>query len=248
MQGKMAMKTILAHGVPDTPQMWQPLVAALGEDVSGSISTPALPGFTGPIPKGFDGSKEAYVSWLIGLMEEAGEPVDLVGHDWGALLVIRAASLRPDLVRSWAVANALPERNYKWHRTARIWQTPLLGELAMAVTSRSNLAKGLEQAGMPHNLAQHETRHWTPAMRKSILRLYRSARHIADEWTRDLNKLPERGLVFWGDDDPFVPVDTAERFCAETGVPLYRNANTGHWSVVEKAPEFASLLKSHWEV
>lgn len=241
------MKTILVHGVPDTPAMWQPLIDALGSDISANLSAPALPGFTSPVPPGFDCSKEAYVGWLISQMEAAGEPVNLVGHDWGALLVVRAASLRPDLVRSWAVANALPERSYKWHQTARIWQTPLLGELFMALTGKDRLARSLAAAGMPAALARHEADQWSPHMRKAILQLYRSAKNIAEEWTDDLHKLPGRGLVFWGDDDPFVPVETAERFCAETNTPLHRNANTGHWSVVEKAPEFAKLLRAHWK-
>ena len=240
------MTKILVHGVPDTPEMWQPLIAALGEDHTEGIEAPALPGFTAPVPDGFDSSKEAYVGWLIEQMEAAGEPVHLVGHDWGAILVVRAASLRPDLVRSWAVANALPERDYKWHRTARIWQTPLLGELAMAITTRKALADGLKKAGMPDALAEHEARHWSPSMRQSIPRLYRSAKHVPQEWTGDLGRLPQQGLVFWGDDDPFVPPETAERFCRITNTPLYRNADTGHWSIVEKADTFAALLKDHW--
>ncbi|WP_300376851.1 alpha/beta fold hydrolase [Henriciella sp.] len=239
---------ILVHGVPDTPAMWEPLTKALGPD-HGPFLCPALPGFSTPVPKGFACTKEAYADWLVDYIEQHrqdSEPVDLVGHDWGAILVIRAAWLRPDLVRSWAVANALPEPSYEWHRTARIWQTPLLGELLMAVTSKKRLANGLNQAGLPAGLAREEASHWTPDMRRAILRLYRSARHVADEWTRDLERLPDRGMVFWGDDDPFVPVGTAERFCQRLNVPLHRNADTGHWSIVEKAGRFAELLKSHW--
>lgn len=239
------MVRLFVHGVPDTPAMWDPLLKALGGS-TGQYSAPALPGFVTPPPSDFAGTKEAYVDWLIAEMESAGEPVDLVGHDWGALLVVRAASLRPDLVHSWAVANALPEKDYKWHRTARIWQTPLLGEAFMTMTSQARLAGALAQAGLPATLARKEASHWTPHMRKSILKLYRSAKNIASEWTQNLDELPERGLVFWGDDDPFVPVETAERFAAQTGVSLHRYGNTGHWSVVERAGEFAERLRALW--
>lgn len=240
---------IFVHGVPDTPAMWDPLKAALAGDGE-TILTPALPGFASPVPDGFDCSKDAYANWLVNYVEShlpEGEQADLVGHDWGALLVIRAAWLRPDLVRSWAVANALPEPDYKWHRTARIWQTPLLGELFMASASQSRMAKALASAGLPEELACHEASHWTPDMRRAILKLYRSARHVGREWTSDLERLPGRGLVFWGEDDPFVPVETAERFAKSTGTPLHRIGNTGHWSVVEKAGEFANLLRTHWD-
>ena len=239
---------LFIHGVPDTPAMWRPLLDALGPD-AGEVLTPALPGFTGPVPKGFDCTKEAYAGWLVDYIEThlpASGQVDLVGHDWGALLVARAASLRPDLVRSWAVANAVPEETYKWHRTARIWQTPLLGEAFMRVTSRKRMAAALISAGMPADLAREEAAHWTPTMRRSILSLYRSARHVADEWTSALDRLPERGLIFWGDDDPFVPVEIAERFSSRTGIPLHRQRNTGHWSVVERSGEFSVLLTRLW--
>lgn len=236
---------ILVHGVPDTPAMWQPLVNALGEDAN-DIIIPALPGFSSAIPAGFDCSKDAYANWLIALMERADEPVDLVGHDWGALLVVRVASLRPDLVKSWAVANALPEPTYKWHRTARIWQTPLLGELFMALAGQNRMAKALHQAGLPEALAKEEASHWNRTMRQSILALYRSAKDITETWTDKLDQLPRQGLIFWGDDDPFVPVETAERFAERTGIPLYRQANTGHWSIVERADTLAGHLRTLW--
>lgn len=236
---------IFVHGVPDTPAMWGPLIEALGED-AGNVIMPALPGFASSVPAGFDCSMDAYAAWLIDLCGKAVEPVHLVGHDWGALLVTRAASLRPDLIASWAVANALPEPTYKWHRTARIWQTPVLGEIFMSLAGQKRMAVALEDAGMPRELAQEEASHWDRTMRQSILKLYRSARNIAQEWTTSLDRLPERGLIFWGDDDPFVPVQTAERFAERTGIPLHRQANTGHWSVVQRADNFANLLRELW--
>ena len=104
----------------------------------------------------------------------------------------------------------------------------------------------LTEAGMPEALAREEVSHWTPEMRKAILKLYRSARNAAEEWTQDMDRLPQRGMVFWGDDDPFVPVETAERFTEALGVPLHRHADTGHWSVVEKADQLAEKLRGHW--
>ena len=94
----MAMNLFI-HGVPDTPHLWEPLVAALGLQEQDYLA-PALPGFGCPRPDGFSATKDAYADWLVGQMEAAGGNVDIVGHDWGALLTLRAASLRPDLVRS----------------------------------------------------------------------------------------------------------------------------------------------------
>ena len=63
------------------------------------------PGFSFPILDGFGCTANEYATWLLTQMErirrEHGS-VDLVGHDWGCLLVARVTSLRPDLLRSWA--------------------------------------------------------------------------------------------------------------------------------------------------
>lgn len=243
----MGQKLFL-HGVPDTPAMWAPLIAELGLS-DDDCRAPAMPGFVEPPPSGFDATKEAYVDWYIGEIERAhadGGPVDLVGHDWGAIITIRVASLRPDLVRSWCVANALPHPDYKWHRMARMWQTPVLGELIMAATRKEALCKGLHAAGIPADLASTEASHWSPHMRKAILKLYRSAKTAGVDWWDATANLPERGMVFWGVDDPYVPTWVADKFCAHTGARLEKQADTGHWSIIERADVLAGLLKAHW--
>ena len=46
-------------------------------------------------------------------------PIDIVGHDWGALIAQRVAMLHPDLIRSWAISNAVIDPDYRGHRLAR---------------------------------------------------------------------------------------------------------------------------------
>ena len=239
---------LFLHGVPDTPSMWDPLIAELGLS-SDAYRAPAMPGFIAPAPAGFSSTNEAYVDWYISEIEKAhaqSGPVDLVGHDWGAIITVRVASLRPDLVRTWCVANALPHPDYKWHSMARTWQTPVLGELIMAVTRKEALCKSLHAQGIPADLASKEASHWSPHMRKAILRLYRSAKTTGQDWWPETKNLPERGMVFWGVDDPYVPVEIADKFCAATGAKLIKQEQTGHWSIVERADVLADALKVHW--
>jgi pimeloyl-ACP methyl ester carboxylesterase len=75
------MAIVLVHGVPDTHRLWDELRSHLG---GRDVLTPQLPGFDSPVPAGFTATKEAYVDWLVGELERVGEPVDLVGHDWGS--------------------------------------------------------------------------------------------------------------------------------------------------------------------
>ncbi len=243
----MTLKVFL-HGVPDTPAMWAPLISALGLSKD-QYRAPALPGFTTPVPAGFTSTKEAYVDWFINELEAihaSSGPGDVVGHDWGALIIIRAASLRPELFRTWTVANALPHPDYKWHRMARMWQTPLLGEIMMATTTKTMMRKALHSQGLPADLASVEASYWSRDMKRAILKLYRSAKHVGVEWDAALSNLPKPGLIFWGEDDPYVPVWVAEAFHQRTGAELMRQPDTGHWSTVERATVLAAALKQHW--
>ncbi|MGI5440965.1 hypothetical protein ACQEV4_27375 [Streptomyces shenzhenensis] len=54
--------------------------------------------------------------------------MDLVGHDWGRILTARIASLRPDLVCTWAGGNGPISAQYAWHPLAKIWQDPVEGD------------------------------------------------------------------------------------------------------------------------
>ncbi|MDW8803304.1 alpha/beta hydrolase [Streptomyces scabiei] len=93
------MPAVLVHGVPDTHHVWDDVLDHLTRT---DVLTLALPGFGCPVPQGFTSTTEEYADWITARLEGLGGPVDLVGHDWGCALTARVASLRPDLVRTWA--------------------------------------------------------------------------------------------------------------------------------------------------
>lgn len=239
---------LFVHGVPDTPALWHPLISALGLS-PGAFLAPALPGFGASIPAGFDRTKDAYAAWLVGEVEQHGAPVHLVGHDWGALLVLRAASLRPDLVSSWCVTNAVIDPEYRGHLTARAWATPWLGEFVMLLMrNRIGLQRGLLAGGMPRALAEHEVPRIDRMMRQSILGLYRSSNGLKfdGDWVDDLANLPRRGQIFWGETDPYVRLPVAERFARQRGFPLHIEKGAGHWACHERPTQLASVLRALW--
>ncbi|MER6260528.1 alpha/beta fold hydrolase [Streptomyces sp900105245] len=80
------MPAVLIHGVPDTHHVWDGVREHLTRS---DVEAWDLPGFGSPRPENFHCTKEEYVSWLIERLEGIGEPVDLVGHDWGCLLTAR---------------------------------------------------------------------------------------------------------------------------------------------------------------
>jgi len=238
---------VFLHGVPDTPEIWNALIEALGEDVL----TPCLPGFCAPCPQGFGCTKDDYAEWLIRLLEERyakSGPSDILGHDWGALLTLRAASLRPDLIKSWAISGAAIDPDYSGHPVARIWNAPLAGELAMALSPRKLVEMGFRRNGFPRNLAEQEASAWRPHMRQSILALYRSANALRFEgdWVERLNNLPKQGLLIWGAKDPYMPVSVAQRFAEKHQAELYVEHDAGHWAIVERPQTISEVLKRHW--
>lgn len=247
----MATAKLFLHGVPDSPAIWRPLLAAL--DLGDTpVAVPALPGFTAPLPAGFAATKEAYADWAAeqaaALAAEHG-PIDIVGHDWGALLAQRAAMLRPDLFRSWTVSNAVIDPDYRGHRIARIWNTPILGEIFMALSKPAALARGLADQGMPADIAEEEAEQWTNKdKRRAILKLYRSAKGLsfAHDWARDLDRLPANGALIWGEGDPYVHLSVAERFAASNGMPLTIIEGAGHWAIAERPQEVAAALRAFW--
>jgi pimeloyl-ACP methyl ester carboxylesterase len=76
------MPTVFVHGLPEPERVWDSLRRVLEHD---SIAV-ALPGFGAPRPAGFSATKDAYAQWLADALVGIEGPIDLVGHDMGALL------------------------------------------------------------------------------------------------------------------------------------------------------------------
>jgi len=134
MPGSTDVPAVLVHGNPDSHLLWE-LVQEQLDDRHDEVVALDLPGFAEPAPEGFVATKEGYLDWLVAQIEEIARragPVDLVGHDWGSLLVQRVASVRPDLLRSLTAGGAVVDAQYEWHSIAQIWQTPGEGERYMA--------------------------------------------------------------------------------------------------------------------
>lgn len=237
------MPVLFVHGVPDTDRVWHALIPRLDRR---DVSAVRLPGFGQPAPVDFVATKDAYAAWLVEQIARVGAPVDLVGHDWGALLVIRAACLRPDLVRSWAAGAAPLDSDYVWHKAAQLWQAPTVGEQVMERLTPDTMAGALAAAGVPPDDARGAADRVDDTMKRCILRLYRSAIHVGAEWGPDLTRLPAPGLVLWGERDPYAPPEWGERLARRTGARLVVFPGCSHWWQLERPAEVAAELSTLW--
>jgi len=236
------MPVVLIHGVPDTHRLWDRMRTHLSRT---DVLAPDLPGFSVPTPPGFVPTKESYVDWLIGQLVKVGEPVDLVGHDWGSLLVQRAVSLRPDLIRTWACGNGPIDREYVWHDMAQQWQTPGVGEAIMEAMGGDAMVEGLVGSGVPADVAPDVVSHIDARMKECILVLYRSAVDVGAEWEDGVAEITRPGLILWGRDDPFVAPHFAERLAKRVRGKLHF-LECGHFWPHERPAEGAQALEQFW--
>jgi pimeloyl-ACP methyl ester carboxylesterase len=237
------MPAYLVHGVPDFPAIWDPVRRLLARR---DVVTPTLPGFGTPIPAGFTATCDAYVDWLIDDIARLGTAVDLVGHDWGAILVLRIASLRPDLVRTLATGGGPIDVEYRWHDTAVAWQTPGLGEQLMTMFGGDIAIEGLVAGGLPRAYAAEAVGRVDDRMKDAILRLYRSAVDVSPRWSPGLDAVRCPALVIWPTDDPFVE----RRFGARLAERLHADLlelDGGHWWPVSHPAEVAAALERLWQ-
>jgi len=240
---------VLVHGVPETPAVWDGVRERLGRD---DVLTPQLPGFGVPAPSGFGATKEEYTAWLVAQLEAIGEPVDLVGHDWGGGFVIRVACTRPDLIRSWVsdVAGLL-DPGYVWHDFAQLWISPA-GEQWVTDTvaaADADLAALLEASGITPDAALAFAKAFDEEMGHSILNLYRSAAQPAmAEWGKDVEAAAARpGLVLAGVDDPFTGGTAgAERMSHRLGARFQPLEGLGHWWPLQGPERGAQVLQEFW--
>jgi len=244
------MTAVFVHGNPETAALWTPLLAELGQD---DVVTVSPPGFGAPIPDGFGATSDEYVSWLVTELEAVGEPVDLVGHDWGANHVMRLACQRPDLLRSWcsdAAGSWAPD--YVWHEVSRRFQTPGAGErvigawLAMGASGRTVI---FQPAGIAPDVVKEMAEAIDENMGQCILALYRSADEPAYvRWRERLPAAAARpGLVIAPIGDHLAGNEAQHRWAAElAGARVAVLEGLGHWWMLQDPATGADTLRRFW--
>jgi pimeloyl-ACP methyl ester carboxylesterase len=227
--------------MPETEAIWRPLREVLDRD---AVAV-ALPGFGAPWPAGFTGTKDAYAEWLAETLAGLDGPVDVVGHDLGALLTLRAVTAFDLPVRSWVVDVAnIFHLGFTWPDRVLELQRPGVGE---EMLERTNTASRLAGAGVPHDLAIEIGGADGSLMRRSILSFYRSAvPNVAAEWWDDVGgRVSGHGAVLLLPDPPedeAMSVSVAERLGAET----IRLDGLDHCWMAQSPSLVASRLERFW--
>lgn len=202
-----------------------------------------LPGFgRSGKPGSLSYTIDEYDSFIERFLALAQAPrVSLVMHDWGAV-GLAFAQRRPDLVARLVLINAVPFLpGYRWHRTARIWRTPLLGELAMGALTRPVLrllsrGSNATPGPMPDSWLDSVLEHLDQGTQRAILRLYRSSPpEVLARAGERLERLHMPALVVWGTKDPYLPARFGRDYAqALTDAELVELPDAGHWPWLDR--------------
>jgi len=225
------------HGVPTNSDDWLPFLAR------GGGLAPDLPGFgRSGKPGSLRYTIDEYDSFIERFLELAGvAQVNLVMHDWGGVGLAFAQRV-PERVGRIVLINAVPfVPGYRWHRTARIWRTPLLGELSMGATSRG-LVRLLSRESnatpgpMPEPWLDSVLDHFDQGTQRAILRLYRSSPpQVLEAAGTRLGTLTGPAMVVWGMQDPYLPARFGRAYAqALRGAELVELPDAGHWPWLDR--------------
>lgn len=220
------------HGVPTSSDDWVPFLERTGG------LAPDLPGFgRSGKPSYLKYTIEEYADFIERFLDTLEvERVRMLVHDWGAV-GLAFAQAHPERVERLVVSNAVPLLpGYKWHRTARMWRMPVLGELAMGATSRWAMRRSTAEASatpgpLPEEWIDSVMAHFDQGTQRAILRLYRSSSsEVLAKAGERLSRLDMPSLVLWGMEDPYIP----ERFAREYAQALPNSelvelSGAGHW-------------------
>lgn len=248
-QGGGTEATVLyLHGAPTSSDDFAPLL-----ERTGGVALD-LPGFgRSDKPAAFDYSVAGYGHFLDAFVELiAPARLSLVVHDWGAVgLALSRATL--ERLERLVVIDAVPfSGEQPTHRLARLWRTPVVGELTMGLATRWGLRRVLRpafpsQAGAPADFVDRLWERFDHGTQRATLKLHRSAppAQLAREGDR-LAAVRCPALVVWGEEDPYLPASGADAYRGQLGgaVELEIVPGAGHWPWLER-PELVGRIAAH---
>ncbi|MFD4402274.1 alpha/beta fold hydrolase [Nocardia sp. NPDC058499] len=231
---------VFVHGNPGPMDDWAELIPA----VAGFARVIAMdmPGFgRSERPRAFDHSIAGHARYLGLLLDHLGvERAHLVLHDFGGPWGLRWALDHRDRLAGLVLINTGVLDGYRWHRYAKVWQTPVLGELFQLVSNKRAMHIALNRDNpvpLPDSYIDRVDRYADWAHKRAVLELYRNSRDPVSAFPEMNTDIAGSGLpvcVLWGDGDPYIPVRFAglqRNFFPEAEVHILEGL--GHWPFID---------------
>ncbi|MEX1219187.1 MAG: alpha/beta hydrolase [Solirubrobacterales bacterium] len=240
---------VFIHGNPGSASDWTGLVEETGR--IGRAVAFDLPDFGQTVAEpGFGNSVEEYAGFIGRALKTLGiSSAQLVLHDFGGPIGLTWAAANTNRVAGVTLIDTGVLLDYKWHRTARIWQTPGLGELLNMTANRAvfrRLISSPEPRGLPAAFIDEMYDNLDRRTRSAVLRLYRDQKKIGKTSKLLVPALAAAdipALVIWGGGDTYLPVPLAERQKeAFPSASVHVLPGSGHWPFIDDPTTVARLL------
>jgi pimeloyl-ACP methyl ester carboxylesterase len=239
---------VFVHGNPGSSEDWLNLLSRTG-DIGRSIA-PDMPAYgKSERPRSFDYTIDGYAQYLESIFRTLGiERAHLVLHDFGGPWGLFWAVAHPTRVASVTLFNIGLMRDYRWHLVARLWRTPIVGELLQSIDSRVAFKRILNAGNpkpFPEAFLDRMYDDTDAGLKHAQLALYRA--------TSDFNALSavaaERltpvgipALVIWGERDPYVSSKYAAEQSQYFRAEIHTLPNAGHWPMVDEPERVRELV------
>ena len=231
---------VFVHGNPGPSDDWEQLAPRAAEFAR--VVAMDMPGYgRAGRPRDFDYTVGGYGQHLGALLDALGiERAHLVLHDFGGGWGLAWALARPQALASVTLIDTGILVGYRWHKYARIWQTPIVGELFQAMANAPLMHRALNADNprpLPRSFVERVMRHADWGHKRAVLRLYRASRDVDRAFAplrEGARRLDVPACVVWGDGDAYLPVEFAERqrvFFPRAEVHVLHGL--GHWPFID---------------
>jgi pimeloyl-ACP methyl ester carboxylesterase len=242
-----AEAVVFVHGNPGPSADWLGLLTGVGEFAR--AVAPDMPGYgDADKPRDFPYTIDGYAEHLAGLLETLGiDRAHLVLHDFGGPWGLTWAARHPEAFASATLVNTGVLPDYTWHHYAKIWRTPVVGELFELTANRRafRLLVGRENPRLSTQALDRiydASSSWPT--KRAVLKLYRATpARLMRGPIETLRELDRPALVLWGTDDAYLPWRFAEsQGSAFPSARVELLEGLGHWPFYEDPAQVAELV------
>ena len=230
---------VFVHGNPGSRLDWHDLVSRTGA-FARAVAFDA-PGFgQADKPRSFDATVSGYAAFIGGALDQLGiQRAHLVVHDFGAPWGFTWAASHPDSFASAVIMNGPPVSGYRWYLLAKVWRTPVAGELlhwTLTPPAFRWLMRRGNPKGLPDDAVERMQRDYDRGTQRTVLRLYRAtdAAKMVPAPVSLFAELDRPALVVWGSQDIYIPLEyAADHRLAFPSAEIRYLPESGHFPIFD---------------